>query len=258
MSGWALSPDGHTLVTTGFEKVAVWDLRTGKLVRQRSRDELTHRRPVFVSGGKEIVCEVLGDTHVLDLKTLKTRATLKPVGRETVDRFASSPDGALLACGSTETVTVWDVAKGKHLWHLDLEKEFDKEALYDVGGVAFSPDGKALGVAIAGLKSGDVVRLYDARTGRELRRFSGQVAEGVPRSPVFSPDGRWLAVAYNRKDHVEVWDVATGELIRGVRWDSKAGGSSAWPSAPTARRCSSPVRRVGCASTRPPTGGCGA
>src|SRR5262249_9718224 len=102
-------------------------------------------------------------------------------------------------------------------------KEFDKKAWYDVGGVAFSPDGKALGVAVAGLKSRDVVRLYDARTGRELQRFSGKVAEGVPRWPVFSPDGRWLAVAYNRKEQVEVWDVATGELIRGVRWNAQAG-----------------------------------
>src|SRR5439155_21346316 len=151
MSGWALSPDGHTLVTTGFEKVAVWDLRNGKLVRQRSRAELTHRWPVFVSGGKEIVCEVLGDTHVLDLKTLKTRATLKRVGRG-VSAFTTSPDGALLAGGNTDTVAVWDVAKGKHLWHLDLENEFDKEANYGLEGQTFSPDGKTLGLAVAGVK----------------------------------------------------------------------------------------------------------
>jgi RNA polymerase sigma factor (sigma-70 family) len=84
--------------------------------------------------------------------------------------------------------------------------------------VAFSADGKRLLTA-----AGGVAVLWDAATGREVRRF------GAPAAPkdddptalrlgetaaALSPDGRAVALAYRQKDGVRVWDVATGRDLR--------------------------------------------
>src|SRR5262249_12099233 len=76
----AFSADGNTLVTAGEQKVALWDLRTGKLIVERLwKDKYTYGKQVaFVSGEKEIACLVGGvqSLHILDRKTLKTRMEL--------------------------------------------------------------------------------------------------------------------------------------------------------------------------------------
>src|SRR5262249_44550660 len=54
LSGVAVSSDGHTLATTSGESIALWDLRTGKLIRERAFREESYflRDPVFVSGDR--------------------------------------------------------------------------------------------------------------------------------------------------------------------------------------------------------------
>src|SRR5262249_57829459 len=58
------------------------------------------------------------------------------------------------------------------------------------------------------------VRLWDARTGRELRQFR---ASGSPVDAVrFSPDGRLIASG-NDNGTVHLWDVATGKELHDLR-----------------------------------------
>jgi hypothetical protein len=75
--GFAIAPDGFTLVTTGRPKVALWDLRTGGLLRERllKEEEIAPRAAVFVRGGKDVACDVGYSLHVLDRRTLATTAT---------------------------------------------------------------------------------------------------------------------------------------------------------------------------------------
>jgi WD40 repeat protein len=69
-----------------------------------------------------------------------------------------------------------------------------------VARVAFSADG--LYVATAGADG--TVRLWDAATGRELRRYTGHTA--LVENVVFAPDGRYL-VSGSDDGTVRLWDV---------------------------------------------------
>lgn len=72
----------------------------------------------------------------------------------------------------------------------------------------FSPDGATL--ATAGRDN--TIRLWDIKTGQEIRTFSNS-GRGLA-DMVFSPDGKWLATVDSKSPNLLLWDVVTGRELR--------------------------------------------
>jgi WD40 repeat protein len=80
---------------------------------------------------------------------------------------------------------------------------------HSVYALAFSPDGKALAAG----SHDHTVRLWQTRTGKELRKFKGHTQ--YINSVAFSPDGRVLASG-GFDQTIRLWEVATGKELRKI------------------------------------------
>ncbi len=178
---FAYAPDGRSLAVQADFGTGLYDVTTGRLIRQFA--------------GK-------GPPHCL----------------------AFSTDGQRFAAGhydenQKEVITLWDVASGRVIRHIDCPPS--------AVALAFVPDGKILiSVAFeqrperprpgrrtppAPQSEESAIHLWDVATGKEVRR----IAMGNTRvnRAVLAPDGNTLATSATDKT-VRLWDVATGQEIR--------------------------------------------
>lgn len=200
----SLSPDGTLFgYSDGQGKYHVYAAASGKLVRTLALGQpfpgpwsaalAPGGGAAAVAGGEKL--------KVFDLKTGKEVARLDGGGRQ-ARAMAFSTDGQTLgvvwsdAMTWENTLALWDRKAGRVVRHITgLEPT--------TACLAFSPDGKRIA---AGNWQRLHVQLFDAGTGKELRRFRSwpgamQVA--------FTPDGKGL-VAGRSEGSVSVWDVETG------------------------------------------------
>lgn len=96
---------------------------------------------------------------------------------------AVSPDGKLIASGSDEFIRLWDAESGKRL----QDPFFDADG--EVRGLAFSTNGSRLVAEVVHSWSWEI-RVFEVASGEVEKSF--KQPEDI-RSPVFSPDGRYIA-----------------------------------------------------------------
>ena len=116
-----------------------------------------------------------------------------------------SPDGGHVAVTFNPWVRAFELGSTKNLFEVKPSTEPTGPFL------RYSPDGQRLAVAAGP----NTVRLYEARTGKELAVLPND-QRGIPVSLSFSPDGYRLAVC--GRSAVEVWDVRDlkeGLVLRG-------------------------------------------
>ncbi|HTU93815.1 MAG TPA: WD40 repeat domain-containing protein [Gemmataceae bacterium] len=122
--------------------------------------------------------------------------------------IAYSPDGRTLASGGDDGVLILrDAATGKMLRQLKAPKG-------SIHSLVFSRDGGSL------FSSGgdSPIRVWDAAAGKEKPPFAGS-KDGAD-CLVLSPDGR--TIASNGGGNVQLWDTATGKLIRRLTTQKRA------------------------------------
>ena len=121
------------------------------------------------------------------------------LGKGGIRGIAYSPDGNLLAVGSSIGVWIYDVHTGSELALLTGHTR-------EVESIAFSPDGTIL--ASGGAWGDETVRLWEVATWHLKATLTGHTSRITDLA--FSPDSTTLASASGDKT-VRLWDVQTGQ-----------------------------------------------
>ncbi|HEY7156078.1 MAG TPA: sigma-70 family RNA polymerase sigma factor, partial [Gemmataceae bacterium] len=198
-----LTPDGKTLISSdyyGSRKVCVWELATGRLLRQfpGTYDE---KEIALSPDGKLLAISQEKAIVVWDLASGKE---VRRFALPYANALAFSPDGKTLASVSH----LWDVATGKQIARWDLGS--DNPTL-----LSFTPDGKTL---IVGGYSDSKIGLWDAASGKMRKELDAKTGDMFLFA--LSPDGATLATGCRQGD-IPLWDVTTGKLIRKLRRDDE-------------------------------------
>jgi RNA polymerase sigma factor (sigma-70 family) len=187
----AFSTDGKTATTDHDMAVQVWDVETGKVLREfafASEDDGGGFSYEIVSAGGEVFASCLNadPIRLWDVSKGKKIREIKDAGVP----LALSADGTLLATAEKEEVVLWSVATGKETLRVKGTADSAKSA-------AFSPDQKHL----AWTDKGNNAHITYIETGKDLGRLE---TEGGHLA--FSPDGRTLASVAS-DGTVLVWEI---------------------------------------------------
>jgi RNA polymerase sigma factor (sigma-70 family) len=212
----AVSPDGRLIACGGYGIIRLYELASGKMIREMRSQQERIESLTFSPNGKTLVSTGplprpdRGDgvmrlgfmpdvVRIWDVETGNERRSVLhdvALGGLTLQRLALSPDGRTLAVGSSLLETATGAPRAVLTGHTN-----------DVCGVAFSPDGRTLA---SGSMDG-TARLWDLPSGKEVARFGKEVPRFAGRGWVlavaFSPDGRTL-ISGGLDKIVHLWDVS--------------------------------------------------
>jgi WD40 repeat protein len=211
----ALSADGKLLAGGTYawpgkeSTIHLWETATGKQLGVLKGHVNTVTALAFTTDGQRLLSASANDTPVTETKAIKGNVCLweapagKLIKKVAVSGWAHafSPLGTAVAIKSGAH---WRESKSVSLWDLKADKEIANLPVAHASFL-FTPGGRGL---LTGSVT-DILCLWDARTGRKIRRFKGLVGNGT-RPLAISPDGKRLASS-GQDNAIRLWDVATGE-----------------------------------------------
>jgi WD40 repeat protein len=237
----AVTADGRTVATVSAEEIILWDAATGReLDRSEHRfGEAAYRGPaikttadgrslLFLEWAKDGQSQAFRKWELLGGK--ETRRSEWPPGftwessRMDMVILAIAPDGKTVAVKPSHSHSIMillDGETGKELRRFDLTEEHSQFM-----GAAFTPDSREV---IGWTCWGNVVRVWDVGTGRQLRRFvmpdkdsDGQHDKvGEAYIAAVSPNGQRIVFG-SQQNFLALYDLATGhELIRSNKLTDK-------------------------------------
>jgi RNA polymerase sigma factor (sigma-70 family) len=240
IAGIAVTSDPGTVITGGHDGIIrFWDLRTGE---EKRRIEQTAEPLRFLSlsaDGKTLATG--GEFHpsrLWDVATGKELGRFEIAGKRYAEWFGDlSPDGKTLATAAEgNEVIFWDAATGEKVTGEPIDDTIAGDASLPfsarkksankkaspwispprINALRFSPNGRS----VASI-SGDWVRVWDAATYRETRRFKLPNAANSPIDVMnmigaqiaLSPDSKTIAASSQRDGTIFLLDASSGEEI---------------------------------------------
>ena len=229
----AISPNGDRAVTRYLNddsnySLALWEVATQRRTRVLGTcPENGYYASAYFSPDGKLLASIVDQGGVRNSLSLELwevdsgahRHSWKPEQKKEWLRAAFSADSKTLATGGSDgSIQLWDLASGKELAPFISD-------IYEVGRLAFSPDGTLLAAVdyIPGRKvQRSSVRIVDVKTGTELRRLNEPTNDGTSdfHDLAFSQDGKMLITSAS-EPVLRVWDPWTGQethrLPLGVR-----------------------------------------
>jgi len=217
------SPDGAKVITTGSEKVRIWDTHSGRLLRKLERRRSLPDRlfrsiatvipefgnsAVFSSDGKKIVTGGHGIIIIWDAEAGRELLAMSDVdgvsGLAWTAEFSPSGEKIVSAGHGTrdKTARIWNAVSGREERRLVGHTE-------QVTSAVFSPVGKK----IVTTSEDKTARIWDAESGKELQKLVGH--SWHVNSASFSPDGKRIVTASSKI--VRIFDVESGEELQ--KWE---------------------------------------
>ncbi|MBI5211063.1 MAG: WD40 repeat domain-containing protein [Elusimicrobia bacterium] len=221
LSEIAFSPDGKRFATgaSRYALLTLWDMKTGKALRQVKAGELWVGAIAFSSDSSLLA--TASYEHAIRLWDARTLTEIgRFEGHKTwVDSLAFSRDGKLLASGSRDgSARLWDVSTKLERWKIQAYdnpySEFaghHSDPFEHVKEVAFSPDGRIL--ALTGAH--DTVRLWEVGTAHGVRKLKGGSIGRDIEHVSWSPDGKRI-FGVDEGGEAFLWDVASARSTRPI------------------------------------------
>ncbi len=201
----AFSPNGKLLASGAYGRVVLWDLDTGKPVKELTNVLGAVNDVKFSPDGKLLAVaggqpSFKGDLRLYNTETWELLATLGGHD-DVVFAVAFATDSKRLASASFDkTVRLWDVATYKLQLTIPDHSDF-------VHSVAFSPDNKS----VVSCSKDRSVKVFDATTGKSQLTFSGMDQDVL--AVAVSPDGKQI-VSSGLETGIYWWDASTGKRER--------------------------------------------
>jgi len=228
----AFSSDGSYGITGGGNGLTIWDLSTGKEIKNIGAPRRT-RFIAVASDNRSVLTGGWQSGHIKPLPAHMILWDMKSGNR--VQEFrgpwlggfnelgplavAISPDKRYALCAQLQSrLTLWDVASGR-----EIRTVSEGGSLHHMRAVAFSPNGQ---YALSGGNDGKL-RLWDIPSLDLVRTINahewGRAGIG---SVVFSPDGRYALSGGASDGYIKVWEPSTGVEIRSI--EAHSGLNRVW------------------------------
>jgi WD40 repeat protein len=205
----AVSPTGAQIATTSTAGRLTLRARNNDWQIERSLDCPGYARAVaFSPNGRRLAAAGLWPSVCLwDLNSASSEpAATVAVPSPSAKCLTFSPDSQSLAIatGVDGTILVMDLATRRERLVFHHQSPVNR--------IAFSPDGRSLATAGAGL--GRLIVVWDLQSGSRRTLLEDRL--GPDMSLAFSANGALLATASFPEHHVRLWDVKTGRECRAI------------------------------------------